>query len=240
MSLSSGSSSGGDANDFSLRSHRGLVDLSAAEVIDIERAQIGHDIHDLLLPLIFAASANLQSVLRSADASSEPKPDAADIVPGSLLDRIAASDHWLRQALEVGRTLLTQIYPPELDQTTWLAAAKDTARRICGDDCEVIWHADPQSPVCDPKWNRDLATTAYRVMIESLRNAIRHGKAETVSIRCEPDQLLIVDDGCGFDPSDVDPNRFGIRAMKSRACLVGKSLAVESQIGGPTTVRLQL
>ena len=219
----------GDAEDSQSQSS----ELTAAQIIDLERSQIGHDLHDLLIPLIFAASANLQAALRTTDPGA-----SAELA--SLLDRIAKSDDWLQQALSLTRNLLTQIYPPELDQLSWLAAAKDTANRICGPDCQAVWDVDPKSPVCDSDWNRDLATTAYRVLIEALRNATRHGKAKTVAIRCQPDRLVIVDDGEGFDPATIDPNRFGIRSMKGRARLVGKTVTVESAPGGPTTVTMTL
>ncbi len=219
----------GDAEDSQSQSS----ELTAAQIIDLERSQIGHDLHDLLIPLIFAASANLQAALRTTDPGA-----SAELA--SLLDRIAKSDDWLQQALSLTRNLLTQIYPPELDQLSWLAAAKDTANRICGPDCQAVWDVDPKSPVCDSDWNRDLATTAYRVLIEALRNATRHGNAKTVAIRCQPDRLVIVDDGEGFDPAAIDPNRFGIRSMKGRARLVGKTVTVESAPGGPTTVTMTL
>jgi signal transduction histidine kinase len=212
--------------------------VSPAQMIDLERSQIGHDLHDLLLPLIFAASANLQTVIDSADPSS----DRVSIQPASIdtasLERLRQSGRWLQEALQCGRNLLTQIYPPELDRLPWLVAAKDVAERICGPDCEIMWKVDESSPVCDPNWDRDVAGCAYRILVESLRNAIRHGKAEAVSIRCQSDGLLIVDDGKGFVPDAVEPSRFGIRSMKGRAALVGKTLTVESQPGGPTTVRL--
>lgn len=203
------------------------INMTPAEIIDLERSQIGHDLHDTLLPLVFAASANLQSLI---ETSSLGDP--------SVSDRIAKANDWLQQAMAIGRNLLTQIYPPELDRLSWLVAAKDTAERICGDQCEVTWTVDSDSPVCDPHWNRDVATSAYRVLIESLRNAIRHGKAEAISIRCKSDRILIVDDGQGFDPSSVDAGRFGIRSMKGRAQLVSQRVTVASQPGGPTTVQM--
>ena len=233
---SSGLAPGLDESDEELSpSTNGPDQFSAAQLIDLERAQVGHDLHDMLLPLIFAASANLQPLLGKDDRTSAGSPLASDLV-----DRIAKSNEWLQQALLVGRNLLTQIYPPELDKLSWLVAAKDTARRLCGDACELIWTIDKHSPVNDPNWDRDVAAAAYRVMIESLRNAIRHGEAESISIRCLPDELLIVDDGHGFAPEQVAPGRFGIRAMKGRAQLVGKSVSVESEPGGPTTVRMSL
>lgn len=213
--------------------------LTAAEIIDGERSQIGHDIHDLLLPLIFAASANVESVLSNNGSQS---------LSEQQLSRLSQSGEWLKQAMAVGRGLLNQIYPPELEGVGWLAAAKETVRRITNEadqngnpsGCEVQWTVTEQSPVGDPAWERDVATAAYRVLVEAVRNATRHGKAESLSIRCNELEILIVDDGCGFDPASVEPSRFGLRSMKGRAALVGKSVTIDSEQGGPTTVRFAL
>jgi signal transduction histidine kinase len=219
---------------------------SISEIIDLERSQIGNDLHDLLLPLVFAASANLQAVIGRAE--SESASPAAASSPASAsptanaksLKRLRESQDLLQQALQLGRNLLTEIYPAELDQLTWLAAAKETARRLCGEGIELIWIVDPASPICDPKWDRDLAATAYRILVESLRNASRHGQATKITIYCQPDALIIVDDGIGFRPQDVPAGHFGIRSMKGRARLVGRTVIVDSQPGGPTKVTFTL
>ena len=209
--------------------------VSAAQIIELERQQIGHDLHDLLLPLIFAANANLRSIVDPLTKADEPA-----VSDQASLARIRQSQEWLQQALSVGRSLLTHLYPPELDQLTWLAAAKDAARRICGEEFDLVWKVGQDSPVCDPNWDRDVAATAYRILTEALRNAVRHGNAEAISVRCDHDSLLIVDDGDGFDPASVDSSRFGIRSMKGRAKLVGKAVTLQSAPGGPTTVRMEL
>lgn len=211
--------------------------LSPSEIIDGERAQIGHDLHDLLLPLVFAASANLQSVLRQSKG---------DQIGDAELAKVRDANDWLHQAMQTGRGLLTQIYPPELEQIGWLAATKGTVRRLTEENsisrspseisCEVMWTISSDSPVADPNWEIAVANAAYRVVVESVRNAIAHGKAESIAIRCSADSIAIVDDGSGFDVSAVAPTRFGIRSMKGRARLVGQEVTVESEIGGPTKV----
>ncbi|MCA9138901.1 MAG: hypothetical protein KDB00_19150 [Planctomycetales bacterium] len=213
--------------------------ITPAEIIDLERSQIGHDLHDTLLPLIFAASANLQSVIDSAGNGDQPQAVEMSWYQTNSA-RIETANQWLQQAMTIGRNLLTQIYPPELDKLSWLVAAKDTANRICGDNCEVNWTVASDSPVCDPSWDRNVATAAYRVLIEALRNAVSHGKADAISVRCSSDCIMIVDDGDGFDPAAVDPSRFGIRSMKGRALLVGKKVTIASEPGGPTNVTMTL
>ena len=91
---------------------------------------------------------------------------------------------------------------------------------------------------------KTVAATLYRITIEAVRNAIRHGTAEHVDVSAKIDGNTLIaevrDDGIGFDPSQVAKDRFGLRAMDARARLVGGQLTVDSTPGGPTIIRLNV
>lgn len=214
-----------------MNSERGRVPNSVAELIDLERAQIGHDLHDLLIPLIFSASAELHPLIHRREGD----------VPLAERDqeRVRISQGRLEEALLLSRGLLTQIYPPELEHQSWLFAAKDLVERIA-QDLEVVWKVEEACPLLATDLPRDIASAAFRILAQGVRNAIDHGGGETIAIRLLGDKLLIVDDGKGFDPESVPADRFGIRAMRGRAQLIGKPLQVESEVGGPTTITLGL
>ncbi|NNE00801.1 MAG: hypothetical protein HKN47_26095 [Pirellulaceae bacterium] len=196
----------------------------ATEAIEAERAQIGHEIHDALLPLIFAASASLQNHLDG------PNSDHGD------RENLLQAHRWLRDALQTGRTLLTQVYPPELKNTSWVLAAQHATTALIDDDIDTQWQIDAAAHA----WPPSVASTAYRIVVEAVRNAVRHGKATQIKVVADAQLLSVVDNGCGFDPAVVAEDRYGIRSMKGRAALIGGSLDVDSQVGGPTEVRLSL
>ncbi len=205
-------------------------------MIEIERAQIGHEIHDSLLPLIFAASAGVQAL---ADDLSEEKPDerSAASDPTGRLKQIAG---WLDDAMQTGRRLLSGVYPPELTGANWTATASMCAQRLVDDESlQISWDVDPEINQIDP----NLAVAGYRIVVESIRNAARHGKASRVDVKVAKDQdhwtIEITDDGDGFDPTTIPEDRFGIRSMIGRAELAGGTLNLQSQPGGPTTVTFQ-
>lgn len=194
--------------------------IDAARLIDLERAQIGHEIHDALLPLIFAAAAGVRSLL-----DQQPDTQAGDD-PTSRLRQVA---NWLDEAMKTGRLLLTEVYPPELSTMSWTAAAQHALQRLLGEDAgvDVRWEIDPATSMPE----LPSATAAYRIVIEAVRNAVRHGNADVVTVRAsanEPTTIQVIDDGIGFDPDQVGDDRFGIRTMRARANLVGGQLKIES------------
>lgn len=76
---------------------------------------------------------------------------------------------------------------------------------------------------------------------EALHNAVRHAEAMHIDVEVAWNEgllsLTIVDDGRGFDPGSVQAGR-GLRAMNRRADEIGGQLAIESQPGRGTVVRL--
>ena len=78
-----------------------------------------------------------------------------------------------------------------------------------------------------------------------MRNAIRHSGATTLAVTVRGDgeklTLAVVDDGAGFDPDNVvDPDRYGLRGLRSLVRDVGGDLEVISAPGEGTTVRMEV
>lgn len=218
----------------------------ATRQIDLERAQIGHEIHDALLPLIFAASARVSSLTANASPkrSAECEQAAQECVQSEeceqcldTRDKLRQVVAWLDQAMQTGRRILTQVYPPELVDQVWSKVAQDTIERLYGDETPSIqWRIDPEAD----ETSASISTAAYRIVVEAVRNAIRHGQATEISVVAHKvgDGLRIVirDNGCGFEPSRIPKDRFGIQSMIGRAELVGGNVEIDSTAGGPTTV----
>ena len=84
-----------------------------------------------------------------------------------------------------------------------------------------------------------VAVQLYRITQEAVRNAIEHGRADTVEIYLVSHQeqivLTVSDNGRGFDPS-VAGQGLGFRTMGSRAHSVGGSCELESRARGTTLI----
>ena len=89
--------------------------------------------------------------------------------------------------------------------------------------------------------DENTATNLYRIAQEGVLNAARHAEAGQIHLRLRvagPDvELLVIDDGKGFDPLQHAHDGMGLRIMRYRAQLIGGYLSVESRPGAGTTLR---
>ena len=83
----------------------------------------------------------------------------------------------------------------------------------------------------------------FRIVQESLQNAIKHGKPSTLAVKVEPKEenlhISIEDNGTGFDTTDVAKQGVGIMNIKHRTELLGGKAKWRSSSFG-TTVFIQL
>ena len=209
----------------------------ASRLVEEERSQIAHEIHDELLPRMFAAQSILHALARDLEATAASTPAVAD--------RLSQARRCLDDAMLAGRGLLERAYPPELAGRDWDAAAEEATRRVLeaadpGEGSEIRWRVTEAA-----RQLSDAATlAAFRISTEAVRNAIRHGRASRIDVDADVNdgvfRLRVTDNGRGFDPASVAADRFGIRTMRSRARLVGGTLRLESRPGGPTEVTLHI
>lgn len=91
----------------------------------------------------------------------------------------------------------------------------------------------------------DVQVQLLHVVQEALANVRKHAQARQVQVRLvhQPHwQLDVRDDGRGFDPAvdAPDDSHVGLRIMRERAAKVGAAVALESQPGSGTLVRISL
>jgi signal transduction histidine kinase len=105
----------------------------------------------------------------------------------------------------------------------------------------LSWHmADlPALDWLDPS----LALDLLRLTQEAIANALKHGAATelmlTVRQKDNTIELVVQDNGCGFDLNTVILGR-GLRSQKRRAERLGSELKVDSTPGSGTFLYLQL
>jgi signal transduction histidine kinase len=96
----------------------------------------------------------------------------------------------------------------------------------------------------------DVHVALYRIAQEALNNVVKHAQASrvTVDLRCAPlvlqrqDQveveLVICDDGRGFDPDAVPSGRLGLGIIRERAQAIDATLDINTEPGCGTQIRV--
>jgi PAS domain S-box-containing protein len=201
---------------------------SIMESQEKERAALARELHDELGQVLTALRMDavwLQKRIAAADdAAAERARGMCDLID---------------QTIEEVRGLAIRLRPGVLDHLGLMDALEwytaDFERRT-GIAC--VFKQTPTGPLPDT-----VATAAYRIVQEALTNVARHAGATTaaVSLRAAEGGLLVsvADNGCGFDPDDLDRvTGLGVAGMRERAALIGAELIVRSLPGEGTRVVL--
>ena len=90
----------------------------------------------------------------------------------------------------------------------------------------------------------------FRIIQEGLNNVYQHARASSALVRLTVDEagadaVSVRDDGCGFDPRQLDPaaegaGHFGLRQMRERILALGGTLDIRSAIGQGTELLITL
>jgi len=99
-----------------------------------------------------------------------------------------------------------------------------------------------EGPIADSDLGLEAASSLYRVAQESVHNAAKHAGATEVRVALSRDeqrfQLLVSDNGTGFDAQERGPNvGLGIVSMKERMRMVNGEISITSREGIGTEVR---
>ncbi len=194
-----------------------------------ERRDIAAELHDEMGQVLTGMRLSLRVARTRARADGNPLTGALDQL-GEMMQHLG----W------AVRNLLVRLRPRVLDDLGFVAAAEWLTRRtdaLPGVRCTFV--AEPDLPPIDD----DGATAAFRVLQESLTNAVRHGGPERIAVRLDAVggqvRLTVTDDGVGFDPAAAGPG-MGLMGMRERARARGGRLVIRSAPGDGTTIELTL
>ena len=198
----------------------------AIDASELERRRIARDLHDGVVQDLAAVSYSL-----AAAAEGTPAPYDRDL-------RTAAAE--TRHGIGQLRTLLVDIYPPELHRAGLSAALADLLGAAEGRGLETSLDVDSELRL-DP----ETEALFFRIAQEAVRNTVKHAGARSVSVRVAPTEagarLVVEDDGSGFDPSVVgEDGHFGLRVLEDLARDAGGELEIDSAPGAGARVTVEV
>ncbi len=186
-----------------------------------ERARWARELHDSVLQGLGSRRVLLSSALKRGD-------------PERLAAAVAEALEDMGRDIDELRALITELRPATLDQLGLRAALEDLADRVSGAaGIEPALELSIAAGRLDP----ELETVVYRLVQEALTNVAKHAEASGIALQVSEAEgrldVLVSDDGCGFD-TEAERDGFGLDGMRERVELVGGELQIESKPGSGT------
>ena len=197
---------------------------------DYERQVMAYEIHDELAQLIAAARLQVQTSQRLRETD-----------PLRSTELLATGLDVLQQCHAEARRLISGARPPQLAEQGLPAAIASLVQGLAAAaGPRIEFHAN----VTFDRLEQIEEHALYRVVQESLTNARKHSRSETVRVELMQygDQLrvLIQDWGVGFEPGQVDSTCVGLAGIRERARLLGGRAEVDAAPGQGTRVTVEV
>jgi signal transduction histidine kinase len=208
------------------------VDERIAEERRDERSRIAEALHDEVLQDLYNVTIRAQ-VLRQ------------DLLSGRLLeleDDLPAVIRASEAAVEDLREVIHGLRSATIGHAGLVETLTLFANHLGGDsNVKVVLALDPMI-----RSTPERELVLYQVAREALTNSVRHASARTVWVTLrrlgsgETCELIIEDDGCGFDLGARNKDRhFGLELMKERAASISAELDFRSSPGAGTVIELR-
>ena len=195
-----------------------------------ERTRLAREMHDTVIQ----GCVGVSTLLEAAGRMQRSDPSGASV----LVDN---ARHHIRATLEEARQAVWDLRSPVAGDTG-VRSLVDLARRL---GAEKSIHVDTEVLGGDTVHDLELDRTLLLVGREALRNAVTHGHPSRILVRVEfralDVELVVKDNGVGFDPEHVpsdNEGHFGILGMRERVEQLGGSLTLTRNEGMTVIARI--
>lgn len=158
----------------------------------------------------------------------------------SQMDAIENVKHILQSSIREVKEMAYSLLPPDLDKG-FLNAVDRLAHRINGLG-ELSILLDISSEVHEADFTKVDPFNLYRIVQETLNNAIKHAEASTIALHIEKREgkihLCIRDNGIGFSIGEVEEG-LGLQNIRHRMSISDIEGKISSQPGEGTTLELK-
>lgn len=204
--------------------------LKIIEAQENERKKLSREIHDG--PAQTLAHILMQSEI--VDLSfREGNVDLA-------LEEVKAIRTNIRASLHEVRRIIYDLRPMALDDLGLFPTVKKYATTAIGDKLNLDLNFTGDDKDVEPTYE----IAIFRLVQEALQNILKHAFAENIilhiKIKEKQINILIEDDGVGFDFMHDKEQSFGIIGMRERVDLLDGSISINSLVGQGTKITVVL
>jgi signal transduction histidine kinase len=199
--------------------------------ISRERNRMARELHDTLAHTLSAVAVQLEAVDAIWDSD-----------PGEARHTLHQSQEIVRSGLKETRRALQSLRASPLEDLGAILAIRHLAETTAERAGLTLNLTLPDSL---GELRPEVELSLYRITEEALSNIVRHANARQLTVKLTQNssiiQLIVSDDGLGFNPATTNPNgHYGLVGMKERALLCGGTLHITSQPNQGTTITLSI
>ncbi len=195
-----------------------------------ERKRIAQSLHDSMGSLLSAISMQYNSLRKNITFTSNES-----------MARFEKISQLMQEAHQYNREVAYELMPPVLTKFGLAASINFLADKFRTSKTVILTDIYGLKE----RLEEELELALYRIVEESLSNAIKYADANEISIQLTEHEkeltILIEDDGKGFNYDPKNPNfGMGLNSIKSRIAFFGGSFDIDSHLGKGTTVILNV
>ncbi|HEX5857591.1 MAG TPA: sensor histidine kinase, partial [Microbacterium sp.] len=195
-----------------------------------ERRRIARDLHDSVSQALFSTALHARTAQRAL-AQEGGGPSGV----GTALAAIADAT---RTAQREMRALIYELHRDPVHDGLVAALTRHAAGAQAAGGLPI----DVRGPEARLPLSERAETQLFAIGKEALANVQKHSGASAaqVSVEAQQDQVVVEihDDGRGFDTVAGHPGHYGLESMRSRAAEIGGWIAITSDPGAGTLVRV--
>jgi len=215
-----------------LEENRQLTAIIQSHIED-ERRSLARELHDELGQYVTAIKTFAVGI---ANKTAEKMPD----VSANAQTVVAAANH----IYDGMHSIIRHLRPGSLDNLGLSETLKDAVNHLQQQHPQIKLELDLAGDL--DAFGENLNINLYRIVQESLNNALKHAKAKNIKVTLKQDRggnlnLAIQDDGVGMDINKVDQTQhFGLLGIRERIQGFHGQFSVESSAKRGTKIIIQI
>ena len=192
-------------------------------VREAEKDHLARELHDQLGALLTVAKLDLEGLRKRCEST----PD--------LADRVARVSSRLNEMIALKRQMVEDMRPSSLS----LLGLRSTLEQHCqqmSTAMNIPFHVD----LADVTLSPESELGVFRFVQEALTNIAKYSGAKNVWVQMGKNggriDIVVRDDGVGFDPNLALPGRHGLTGMRYRIASLGGTMSLTATPGAGTTI----
>lgn len=194
-----------------------------------ERVRVARAMHDTLAHTLSALTVQLEAL----DALQEVNPEAVRTQLGKIREHS-------RVGLDEARQAIFDLRSAPVEEFGLPHALQQLVKRFGQrNGLQATWTLNGEPFALIPAQ----ANALYRIVEEALDNVERHAGASQIAVELDYDTGVtarVSDDGRGFEPDQVDADRFGLLGIHERCALIEATASVDTAPGQGTVLTVHI